>query len=123
MNDVSESTPGESTPGDATRGRAGESEPGRSWSFLAAAVLAMLALLATAGVKSYRDLGVARDHERELLKNIAEAKERIRVLDDRIERIENDPAMLERLAREQLGMVREGDVVIVLPEEPAADQG
>jgi len=26
--------------------------------------------------------------------------------------------MLERLAREELGLVREGDVVIVLPEQP-----
>ncbi|MCP3957083.1 MAG: hypothetical protein GY719_04460 [bacterium] len=85
--------------------------------FLGAAVLAILALLATAGVKSYRDLGVARDQERELLEEIAEAEERIRVLGARIERIENDPAMLEQLAREELGMVREGDVVIVLPEE------
>jgi len=42
-------------------------------------------------------------------------------LDDRIESIRNDPAMLERLAREDLGLVRAGDVVIVLPDPPPAE--
>ncbi len=79
-------------------------------------VLAILGLTGTAGFKSYRDLDAARDHERELLDKIAEAEERVRVLDDRIDRIRNDPAMLERLAREDLGMVHAGDVVIVLPD-------
>ena len=44
------------------------------------------------------------------------------MLRERIDRIENDPAMLERLAREDLGLVREGDVVIVLPEEDEQPQ-
>ncbi len=120
MNDTSESTPGASAPGTATPGTSapGTAAPGRPYrSFIGATVFAILALLATAGVKSYSDLDVAREQERELLEEIAAAKERIRVLDERIERIENDPAMLERIAREELGMVREGDVVIVLPEE------
>ena len=115
MNDTSESTPSESTPGEFMPGGP---TPGRSHrSFVGAAVLAILGLLATAGVKSYSDLDVAREQERELLEEIAAAKKRIRLLNERIERIENDPAMLERIAREELGMVREGDVVIVLPEE------
>ncbi len=122
MNDASEPTPGDSAPGDSTTGKARHasrtSEPGRPYrSFLVAAVLLVLGLLATAGVKSYSDLGVARAEERRLLQEIADAKARIRTLTERIDRIENDPAMLERLAREELGLVREGDVVIVLPEE------
>ncbi len=79
-------------------------------------VLIVLALLATAGFKSYRDLDSAKSHEQKLLDQITAAEERVRVLSHRIERIRNDPAMLERLAREDLGLVRDGDVVIVLPD-------
>ncbi len=86
-------------------------------------VLTLLGLLATAGFKSYRDLDSAQGYERELLDEIAGAQERIRALDGRIDSIRNDPAMLERLAREDLGMVRAGDVVIVLPEPPPAGSG
>lgn len=112
---ASASTPGESMPG--------EPRSSRYRSIVIAAVLAFLGLLATAGFKSYRDLETVRAHERRLLGEIAAAEERIRALNADIDRIENDPATLERFAREELGMVREGDVVIVLPEdEPGTDR-
>ena len=82
--------------------------PARSDSFrpvLGATVLLVLALLAIAGLKSSRDLETAR------------ARERLRV---RIDRLRHDPGMLERLAREDLGMVRPGDVIIELPVPGAA---
>jgi len=81
-----------------------------------------LILLATAGVKSYRDLAAAHAHEAELNRRIAESQERIRILKERARLIANDPLTLERLAREDLGMVRPGDVVIVLPDESAAPE-
>ena len=83
-------------------------------SFLAAAVCLLLGLLLTAGLDGYRDLAKARDYEEALERQIAETEQRIEHLSDRIQR---DPATLERLAREDLGLVRRGDVVIVLPEE------
>ena len=92
--------------------------PARSDSFrpvLGATVLLVLALLAIAGLKSSRDLEAARARERLLEKRIAETRaesERLRV---RIDRLRHDPGMLERLAREDLGMVRPGDVIIELP--------
>jgi cell division protein FtsB len=92
--------------------------PARSDSFrpvLGATVLLVLALLAIAGLKSSRDLEAARARERLLEQRIAETRaqsERLRV---RIDRLRHDPGMLERLAREDLGMVRPGDVVIELP--------
>ncbi len=92
-------------------------------SALAVMVVAVLGLLATAAFKSYRDLDSAKSYERELLDEIAGAKERIQTLDGRIDRIRNDPMMLERLAREDLGMVYEGDVVIVLPDSRWAHNG
>ena len=92
--------------------------PARSDSFrpvLGATVLLVLALLAIAGLKSSRDLEAARARERLLEQRIAETRaesERLRV---RIDRLRHDPGMLERLAREDLGMVRPGDVIIELP--------
>ncbi len=97
--------------------------PARSDSFrpvLGATVLLVLALLAIAGLKSSRDLEAARARERLLEKRIAETRaesERLRV---RIDRLRHDPGMLERLAREDLGMVRPGDVIIELPVPGAA---
>jgi len=79
-------------------------------------------LLATAGYRSWRDLATARGHVSELRGNITDSGKRIEHLRDLIERVENDPLTLERLAREDLGLIRPGDVVIVLPETPTARQ-
>ena len=92
--------------------------PARSDSFrpvLGAALALVLALLAIAALKSSRDLEAARARERVLQQKIAATRaesERLRV---RIDRLRHDPGMLERLAREDLGMVRPGDVIIELP--------
>lgn len=91
---------------------------------LRAAFFALLLLLLVAGVESYRDLSVARSEEAALHREIEATRQRVRSLVESVERIENDPATLEQLAREELGFVREGDVVIVLPEEePPAEAG
>ena len=80
-------------------------------------MLVLLGLIATAGIKSYRDLAAARAHEAGLEERIAESNERLRVLEEHLRRIEVDPLTLEGLAREKLGMVEPGDVVFVLPED------
>lgn len=88
---------------------------------LGAAVLFFSVLLVFASVKSHRDLVAARDHQRDLERTIHDTRERIEGLRGRIERLRHDPDTLERLAREELGMVRPSDVVIVLPPPaPAA---
>ena len=78
-------------------------------------VIALL-LLSVASFKSYRDLRVGRGQATELSRQIADSEERIEVLEERIERLRDDPAKLEQLAREELMMARPGDVVIILPE-------
>ena len=85
-------------------------------SVVGVAALCVLALLALAGVKSWRDLDGARGQERQLQVQIRQTEERIARLRGRIARLRGDPVTLERLAREELGLVRPGDVVIVLPE-------
>ena len=92
--------------------------PLRSW--LGVTVLLMLATLAAAGIKSYRDLAASHAHEADLERRVEAAKGRIEALDQRLGGLTDDPIVLERLAREELGMVYPDDVVIVLPKEPAA---
>jgi cell division protein FtsB len=84
---------------------------------LRAAVLLALALLALAAVKSHRDLAAARARERALAASIEASRGRIAALRARIVRLRDDPATLERLAREELGLVRPHDLVIELPAD------
>lgn len=87
------------------------------------AVVVLLLLLATAGVKSWRDLSEVRALESSLEAEIAETEESIQILEDRLERIDHDPATLERLAREELGMVRDGDLVVVFTPPRGSEDG
>ncbi|HEY3567873.1 MAG TPA: septum formation initiator family protein [Thermoanaerobaculia bacterium] len=97
--------------------------PTRSDSFrpvLGAAVLLAFALLAIAALKSNRDLQAARSRERTLKEKIAATRAESERLQVRIDRLRHDPGMLEKLAREDLGLVRPRDVVIELPDPKAA---
>lgn len=95
--------------------------PGISWG-VGLAVGALLVAVAFAGGRSFRDLGKARARAAELSSQIEEAEVRIDELERRIGLLRDDPVTLERLAREELGLVRPGDLVVVLPNaaEPAS---
>lgn len=97
---------------------------GRTDSFrpvLGASVLLFLTVLGIAGVKSSHDLEAARQRKLLLETRIRSAESEIDRLRNRIARLRSDPGLLERLAREDLGMVRPGDVVIELPIAGAAE--
>jgi cell division protein FtsB len=83
------------------------------------AVVFVVGLLLTAGAKSYRDLQVVRQREAALAVRIAASEERLEELRHRLQLLREDPATLERLAREELGLVGKDDIVFVLPSEPA----
>ena len=85
-----------------------------------AAVALFVALLGIASLKSYRDLEAARQRQRQLEHKIEATRAGITALKGRIERLKSDPAILERLAREDLGMAFPGDVIIELPQSTAA---
>jgi cell division protein FtsB len=86
---------------------------------LGAVALLFVALLGAAGLRSYRDLTTARAHEKQLETRIEESRAGIDRLRGRIARLRSDPVTLESLAREDLGLVKQGDVVIELPGAPA----
>jgi cell division protein FtsB len=96
--------------------------PARSDSFrpvLGATVFLVFALLAIAALKSNRDLEAARSRERMLTSQIAATRASSERLKVRIDRLRHDPGMLERLAREDLGLVRPSDMIVELPEPGA----
>jgi cell division protein FtsB len=84
---------------------------------LGGAVIFVSGLLLTAGAKSYRDLQIVRQREAELAVRIAASEERLEEQRHRLQLLREDPATLERLAREELGLVREDDLVFVLPSD------
>jgi cell division protein FtsB len=90
--------------------------PLRALLYMAGAIV--LVALAGAGWKSYRDLAAARAREALLEERIRQTATRVGELRGRIERLRDDPVTLERLAREELGMVKPGDVGVVFPPEP-----
>lgn len=87
--------------------------------FWGAAVALFVALLGIASLKSYRDLESARQRQHQLEHKIEETRTGIAELKGRIERLKGDPSLLERLAREDLGMAFPGDVIIELPQPGA----
>jgi cell division protein FtsB len=91
--------------------------PGSLRPILVASVLLFLAVLGIAGVKSSHDLEAAQQRKLMLETRIESTEGEIDRLRNRIERLRSDPGLLERHAREDLGMVRPGDVVIELPIE------
>ena len=83
-------------------------------------VVALLLLLGIASLGSYRDLQAAQQRQELLETKIEATQQRNRELTIRIQRLQDDPLAIERLAREHYGMMYPGDVVIVMPEDPVA---
>ena len=85
-------------------------------SILVGVVLSLLLLLAIASLGSYRDLAAAKSRQQYLEQRIEETQRTNEQLTGRIHSLQDDPASLERVAREQYRMQRPGDVVIIFPE-------
>jgi cell division protein FtsB len=85
----------------------------RSPYLLALAVIAMLVAVGAAGARSWHDLAEQRAREAELAAAIAKTEATVRRLEERNRRLERDPVTLERLARQELGLVKPDDLVVV----------
>lgn len=86
-------------------------------SLLIGALVLFLTLMVVAAFESYRDLTMVQAREAELQDELAATEDAILDLEERIVGLREDPAILERLAREELGMMKPGEVVILLPED------
>ncbi len=99
-----------------TSARAGAADhPFRS--LLGAAAIALVLLVGFAGLRGWGELAEARARRERLETSLEETRRRIEALERRSRELTTSPAALERLAREELGMVRPGEIVLML--EPA----
>ncbi len=81
---------------------------------LAAVALVVWAIVGPSGWLEVRSLRTERERLAEQIADIEAENARLR---HRIDRLERDPAELERLAREKLGMVKPDEWVVVVPHE------
>ena len=91
-----------------------------------AASIAVFAVLLLAGYDGSRDLARLKAREAQLEARLRRSAAEIAALRDRIGRLRSDPYSLERVAREQLGLTRPGEIVVVLPRaeaEPELEPG
>lgn len=86
-------------------------------SLVSAALVALLLLLAAAGFRNYRRLQVAHDREEILRQRIEERQLAVEGLDRQLAGLRENPASLERLARENLGMAYADELVLILPDD------
>jgi cell division protein FtsB len=82
---------------------------------LVAAAAVVFAVLLLAGYDGSRDLARLKARESQLEARLRHTEGNIAELKDRIGRLRSDPYTLERAAREELGLVRPGEVVVILP--------
>jgi cell division protein FtsB len=94
----------------------------RPRALLAVVGVVLLGLLGAAGLKSRQDLLAARSREADLVARVADTEARIAALKRRIVRLKDDPVLVETIAREELGLVRPGDVVVLYPEQGSPSQ-
>jgi cell division protein FtsB len=119
MHEERPSAPARSTVPAAPPGGAADSLPRRLLSpFVLAILAAFLILLAAGSYKTWRDLVTVEARADELRQEVARTESEIQTLESRLQRLQNDPATLERLARQELAMVYPQDIVLVLPPDP-----
>ncbi|MDX1388930.1 MAG: septum formation initiator family protein, partial [Acidobacteriota bacterium] len=69
------------------------------------------------GERGYFDLRRTRVEEQSLQREVDEQLDRVRELKKQVRELKDDPTAIERIAREDLGFVREGEIHFLLPRE------
>ena len=87
------------------------------------AAIVVLVLVVGAGLVVYGGSGVIRvramqQEIRHLEREISTLRSQTEKLTATIDKLRHDPAYIEKLAREDLGYVREGDTVLKFPPKP-----
>jgi cell division protein FtsB len=87
-----------------------------------AVVLAVLVAVGLAVFGVRESVRVWRLHQdlQALERDVQDMSARQKRLEAQAERLRNDPSYIEKLAREEMGMVRQGDRVLKFPSQPSA---
>lgn len=86
-------------------------------SLLLGACVVVFVVLLLAGYDGSSDLARLKAREAQLESRLRQTEAGIAELSDRINRLRDDPYTLEKVAREELGLSRPGEVVVILPRE------
>lgn len=78
----------------------------------------LAATFAGFGVRESIHIWQMRRELRALERNVSTLTEKQKKLEEIAERLRSDPVYLEKLAREEVGMVREGETVLKFPSQP-----
>lgn len=73
-----------------------------------------LLVLGEAGLPRYRAL---RDELHEVHRHNERLREEVRQLDHEVRALRTDETAIERIARDELGMIRDGEIVFQFPEQ------
>ncbi len=75
------------------------------------------AVAALFGERGYFDLRSTRMEEQNLQRQVDDQLDRVRELKKEVRALKDDPTAIERIAREDLGYIREGEIHFLLPRE------
>ena len=95
----------------------------RVTSFIVGAVFAAGSIAALFGDGGFLELRRLRRERAEARELVAMQQERVSELRRTVESLKNDPAARERIAREELGYARKGEVTIILPRSSDGELG
>jgi len=83
-----------------------------------AAAVVVVALLVAWGTSGALRIRAVRQEITAAERDIETLRARATALTQTIDRLRNDPAYIEKLAREEHGLVREGETVLKFPSKP-----
>lgn len=92
---------------------------GRNMSWFLIAALALLLLQDIFGTHGVLAMQRSLQEAAAAQKQIDQLNDENRKLQDHVEQLKTDPAEIERIAREQLGLARPGEFVFKVPSKPA----
>ena len=79
-------------------------------------VTVVLVVDALVGDKGFMDTMRAREQSAELAARVQQLKDENRALLERARKLDKDPATIEMLAREELGLIRPGEMLFILKD-------
>lgn len=108
------------------RRRAAIPTPAPAWrqrivSYVLGFVTVVLVVDALVGDKGLLDTMRARRQYQEIAADLAQKRQENARLRDQIRRLNSDPSTLESIAREELGLMRDGEVVFIVRDARPAD--